>query len=112
MFRGLSMLSCIWRNSRAFTLSLHHATMMMMTQAAKKLWPDVFDTPAAAAREAELVEKMRIVRPVVETGWVCGHGPSSQSGAGTPNSKQSRESPRKSQDAPISVSDCSVVCTL
>ncbi|KAF5835320.1 hypothetical protein DUNSADRAFT_7552 [Dunaliella salina] len=38
-------------------------------KAATVLWPDVFDTPAAKARHEELVEKMRIVRPVVETGY-------------------------------------------
>lgn len=37
-------------------------------QAAAKLWPDVFVTPEAEARKGELVEAMRIVRPVVETG--------------------------------------------
>jgi len=38
-------------------------------RAAAKLWPDVFGTPAAEARKGELVEKMRAVRPVVETGY-------------------------------------------
>ena len=37
-------------------------------QAAAKLWPEVFQTPEAEARKEELVEKMRVVRPVVETG--------------------------------------------
>ena len=37
-------------------------------QAAEKLWPEIFNAPEAKAREGELVEKMRIVRPVVETG--------------------------------------------
>lgn len=37
-------------------------------QAAAKVWPDVFGTPEAEARKGELVEKMRAVRPVVETG--------------------------------------------
>lgn len=37
-------------------------------QAAAKLWPEVFATPEADARKEELVEKMRVVRPVVETG--------------------------------------------
>lgn len=39
-----------------------------LPQAAAKLWPEVFATPAAEARKEELVEKMRVVRPVVETG--------------------------------------------
>lgn len=39
-----------------------------LSQAAAKLWPDVFATPEAEARKEELVEKMRVVRPVVETG--------------------------------------------
>lgn len=38
-------------------------------KAAAKLWPEVFQTPEAEARQAELVEKMRVVRPVVETGY-------------------------------------------
>lgn len=38
-------------------------------KAAKKLWPQIFDTPAAEARKDELVEGMRGVRPVVETGY-------------------------------------------
>ncbi len=42
-------------------------------QAAAIQWPEVFGTAAAEARKDELVEKMRAVRPVVETGWV---GPS------------------------------------
>ncbi|KAL4452021.1 hypothetical protein ABPG75_007683 [Micractinium tetrahymenae] len=38
-------------------------------KAAAKLWPEVFATPEAEARKEELVEKMRVVRPVVETGY-------------------------------------------
>lgn len=38
-------------------------------KAAAKLWPEVFATPEADARKEELVEKMRVVRPVVETGY-------------------------------------------
>jgi hypothetical protein len=38
-------------------------------QAAEKLWPDVFGTPAAAAQKARVMEEMRTVRPVVETGY-------------------------------------------
>ncbi|EFN54892.1 hypothetical protein CHLNCDRAFT_24112 [Chlorella variabilis] len=38
-------------------------------KAAAKLWPEVFQTPEAEARKEELVEKMRVVRPVVETGY-------------------------------------------
>ncbi|KAG2445183.1 hypothetical protein HYH02_008651 [Chlamydomonas schloesseri] len=38
-------------------------------KAAAILWPHIFGTPAAEARKAELVEKMRAVRPVVETGY-------------------------------------------
>ena len=47
-------------------------------QAAAKLWPDVFQTPEAESRKGELVEKMRVVRPVVETGCVV---PGSSSGS-------------------------------
>ncbi|KAI3437958.1 hypothetical protein D9Q98_000402 [Chlorella vulgaris] len=38
-------------------------------KAAAKLWPEVFATPKAEACKDELVEKMRVVRPVVETGY-------------------------------------------
>jgi hypothetical protein len=37
-------------------------------QAASKVWPEVFRTAAAEEKKEELVEKMRAVRPVVETG--------------------------------------------
>ncbi len=37
-------------------------------QAAAIQWPEIFTSPAAIARKDELVEKMRAVRPVVETG--------------------------------------------
>jgi hypothetical protein len=39
-------------------------------QAAAEQWPHIFATPEAEVRKAELVEKMRAVRPVVETGCV------------------------------------------
>lgn len=39
-----------------------------LMQAASKVWPDVFGAAEAEARKGELVEKMRAVRPVVETG--------------------------------------------
>ena len=38
-------------------------------QAAARLWPQLLATPAAESRKDELVEKMRAVRPVLETGW-------------------------------------------
>ncbi|KAG2501909.1 hypothetical protein HYH03_000407 [Edaphochlamys debaryana] len=38
-------------------------------RAAAIQWPEIFRTPEAEARKGELVEKMRIVRPVVETGY-------------------------------------------
>jgi hypothetical protein len=38
-------------------------------QAAEKLWPDVFATPAAAAQRGRVLEEMRRVRPVIETGY-------------------------------------------
>lgn len=37
-------------------------------QAAAIQWPEIFNTPEAEAAKPELVEKMRKVRPVVETG--------------------------------------------
>ena len=44
--------------------------MQMGKQAAARVWPSIFLSPAAEARKGELVEKMRAVRPVVETGYV------------------------------------------
>ncbi|PNH07152.1 hypothetical protein TSOC_006401 [Tetrabaena socialis] len=38
-------------------------------KAASVQWPEVFLTPEVEARKGELVEKMRAVRPVVETGY-------------------------------------------
>lgn len=38
-------------------------------KAAALQWPEIFTSPAALARKDELVEKMRAVRPVVETGY-------------------------------------------
>jgi hypothetical protein len=37
-------------------------------QAAAIHWPDIFNTPEAEAAKPRLVEQMRAVRPVVETG--------------------------------------------
>lgn len=37
-------------------------------QAAAIYWPDIFATPEAEAQKPRLVEQMRAVRPVVETG--------------------------------------------
>lgn len=37
-------------------------------QAATKLWPDVFTSEEALARKDQVIEDMRAVRPVVETG--------------------------------------------
>lgn len=44
-----------------------HATHTS-TQAAAIQWPEIFVTEAAEAAKPDLVEKMRAVRPVVETG--------------------------------------------
>jgi len=38
-------------------------------QAATELWPDVFTTSEALAKKDQIVEDMRTVRPVVETGY-------------------------------------------
>jgi phosphoglycolate phosphatase-like HAD superfamily hydrolase len=38
-------------------------------RAAQQQWPEVFNTPAAEAARPRLVEQMRAVRPVVETGY-------------------------------------------
>ena len=39
-----------------------------LMQAASALWPDVFNTEAAKSKKAQVLEQMRAVRPVVETG--------------------------------------------
>lgn len=41
------------------------------TQAAARYWPDVFATEQAAASKPSVLEGMRLVRPVVETGCVA-----------------------------------------
>ena len=38
-------------------------------QAAERLWPEVFSTAVARAHKARVLEDMRAVRPVVETGY-------------------------------------------
>lgn len=38
-------------------------------RAAERLWPQLFATPAARAERERVVEDMRRVRPVVETGY-------------------------------------------
>ena len=37
-------------------------------KAATALWPDIFDTDKARDAKAQIMEDMRVVRPVVETG--------------------------------------------
>jgi phosphoglycolate phosphatase-like HAD superfamily hydrolase len=39
------------------------------SQAAEALWPELFTTPAALARRDAVLAAMRVVRPVVETGY-------------------------------------------
>eukprot|EP00192_Tetraselmis_astigmatica_P013614 CAMPEP_0117681762 /NCGR_PEP_ID=MMETSP0804-20121206/19187_1 /TAXON_ID=1074897 /ORGANISM="Tetraselmis astigmatica, Strain CCMP880" /LENGTH=336 /DNA_ID=CAMNT_0005491605 /DNA_START=1 /DNA_END=1011 /DNA_ORIENTATION=+ len=38
-------------------------------KAALKLWPDVFGSPEAEAKKEEVIEGMRVARPVIETGY-------------------------------------------
>ncbi|KAK9839422.1 hypothetical protein WJX81_001239 [Elliptochloris bilobata] len=38
-------------------------------QASAELWPDLFAQPAVQVRRTEILDKMRTVRPVVETGY-------------------------------------------
>ena len=51
----------------------------MSPQASAELWPDLFAQPAVKERREEILNKMRVVRPVVETGCVhlrsCGSQP-------------------------------------
>jgi hypothetical protein len=46
-----------------------HECPRATAQAAEKLWPAVFATPAAAAQKARVLEEMQLVRPVIETGY-------------------------------------------
>lgn len=46
-----------------------HEACHPVLQAASKLWPAVFCTPEAEQRKALVLEGMRAVRPVVETGY-------------------------------------------
>lgn len=42
-------------------------------RAAESKWPELFGAPEALARQELVVEQMRVVRPVIETGCVgCG----------------------------------------
>lgn len=43
---------------------------MVSPQASAELWPDLFAQPAVQERREEILNKMRTVRPVVETGCV------------------------------------------
>jgi hypothetical protein len=40
----------------------------MAMQAASALWPELFNSPEAMERKDDIIEDMRAVRPVVETG--------------------------------------------
>lgn len=51
-----------------FLSSMPRANGRFSLQAASLVWPDVFSSEAVVQKE-ELVEKMRAVRPVVETGY-------------------------------------------
>jgi len=42
-------------------------------RAAEAKWPELFGTAEARAQQDRVVEGMRVVRPVVETGWVRCH---------------------------------------
>jgi hypothetical protein len=42
--------------------------LLLLLQAAAIQWPDIFQSAAAEAAKPQLVEQMRAVRPVVETG--------------------------------------------
>ena len=52
-------------------LSLSHTQTHKFLQAASKLWPERFSSQDALDRKDQLIEDMRAVRPVVETGYVC-----------------------------------------
>lgn len=43
---------------------------MSAWKAASQLWPDIFTAEEAISKKDDVIEKMRSVRPVVETGAV------------------------------------------
>ena len=45
-----------------------HAVLTRELQASSDLWPDLFAKPAILKQRADVLSKMRVVRPVVETG--------------------------------------------
>ena len=45
------------------------AYLLPRAQASEQLWPDVFCAPGAAAQKQRVLDEMRLVRPVVETGY-------------------------------------------
>ena len=47
---------------------VHEELTVVLPQASAELWPDLFAQPAVQERREEILNKMRIVRPVVETG--------------------------------------------
>ena len=45
------------------------AYLLRRAQASEQLWPEVFCAPGAAAQKQRVLDEMRLVRPVVETGY-------------------------------------------
>lgn len=43
---------------------------VLLGQASEKLWPEYFERPKTQCKKEEVLEQMRVVRPVVETGCV------------------------------------------
>lgn len=39
-----------------------------LMQASVSHWPEIFSKPEIASRQAEIMHKLKVVRPVVETG--------------------------------------------
>lgn len=46
------------------------SSLFVCMQAASRVWPDYMSEPSSAAKKDKVIEDMRIVRPVVETGYV------------------------------------------
>ena len=54
--------------ARALPLQPVDAVLTRELQASSDLWPDLFAKPAIQKQRADVLSKMRVVRPVVETG--------------------------------------------
>lgn len=67
-FDGVICDSCGESSLSAWKVSDFDCFHILFFQAASKLWPEIFTASTALEKKPEIIEKMRDVRPVVETG--------------------------------------------